>query len=133
MDGMELVEEEMDKGGVAEEEGYDTEADGEGLGGLLTLEATGLLNKYEDPGGTKLVDTRNDSNKLIRLAIIWKVWHRWPAGVSFAFNCYRHWDQIILRQSGDTPVILLFREVLPRVTHSQCYYMGSPQSPFWKI
>ena len=35
-------------------------------------------------------------------------------GVSFAFNCYRHWAQLLLCQPSDAPVILLSQE---GVTH----------------
>ena len=28
----------------------------------------------------------------------------------FTFNCYRHWEKLILRQPGNTSVILLIRE-----------------------
>jgi hypothetical protein len=32
--------------------------------------------------------------------MLWTVCHLWPAGGRFAFNCYRHLAQLILRQSG---------------------------------
>ena len=40
--------------------------------------------------------------------------HHCSAGARFAFNFYRHWAQIILRQPGDAPLIPLIRE---GVTH----------------
>ena len=57
-----------------------------------------------------LVDARNGFNKLSRLAMLWTVQHRWPVGVRFAFNCYRHWAQLLLRQTGEPPVTILSRE-----------------------
>ena len=36
--------------------------------------------------------------------------HHWPAGDRFAFNCFRHWEKLLLRQTGDTTVILLSLE-----------------------
>ena len=76
----------------------------------MALEATGLLTQDADPGGTALVDTYNGFNKLSRLEMFWTVFNRWPAGASFAFNCYRYWAKIILRQPGGVTVILLSQE-----------------------
>ena len=42
--------------------------------------------------------------------MLWTVRHRWPAGVRFTFNCYGHWAQLLLRQPGEPPVIILSRE-----------------------
>ena len=42
--------------------------------------------------------------------MLWTVWHRWPAGARFAFNCYKHWTQLLLRQLGELPVTILSRE-----------------------
>ena len=50
-----------------------------------------------------IVDAHNGFNELIRLAVLWTVRHRWPAGAIFAFNCYKHWAQLLLRQPGDPP------------------------------
>ena len=36
--------------------------------------------------------------------------HRWPVGARFAFNCYRHWAQLLFRQPGEPPVTILIRE-----------------------
>eukprot|EP00957_Ditylum_brightwellii_P138148 10531197-Ditylum_brightwellii.AAC.1 len=62
------------------------------------------------PGGTTLVDARNGFNEISRLAMLWKVRHRWPAGAQFVFNCYRHWAQLVIRQPGSDPVVLHSRE-----------------------
>ena len=71
------------------------------------MEATGLLNQDAEPGGTTLVDALNVFNELSRLAMLWTVCHCWTAEARFTFNCYRHWAQLLLRQPGDAPVILL--------------------------
>ena len=42
--------------------------------------------------------------------MLWTVRHRWPAGARFAFNCYKHWAQLLLRQPGETPFTILSRE-----------------------
>ena len=79
-------------------------------GHLLALEATEILNQYYEADGTTLVDACNGFNGLSRLLMLWKVHHRWPAGERFVLNLYRHWEQLLLYQSGDAPVILLSQE-----------------------
>ena len=76
-------------------------------GDLLALEATGLLTQYTEPGGTTLVDTHSGFSELIRLAMLWTVRPLCPAWARFTFNCYRHWAQLLIRQPGNEPVILL--------------------------
>ena len=60
----------------------------------------GLNGQEAEPSGTTLVDARNGFNELSRLAMLWTVRHCWPAGAIFAFNCYKHWAQLLLRQPG---------------------------------
>ena len=73
----------------------------EGGGGTQrALEALELLTQDADPSGTTLVDSRNGFNELSRLEMLWTVRHRWPAGARFAFNCYKHWAQLLLHQPG---------------------------------
>ena len=74
------------------------------------LEAIELFTQEAEPSGTTLVDARNGFNELIRFAMLWTVRHHWPAGARFAFNCYKHWAQLLLRQPGDPPVTILSRE-----------------------
>ena len=68
-----------------------------GGGGLLVLASTGILTQESDPDGKTLVDSWNGLNELSRLAIMWAMQHRKPAGARFSFNCYKHWVQILLR------------------------------------
>ena len=63
---------------VVEDEGSKGEYGGGGT--QRALEALEFLTPEADS------DTRNVFNELSRLAILWTVWHRWPAGVRFAFN-----------------------------------------------
>ena len=95
---MEITE---DRGSEGEEEGGGTQR---------ALEAFEFLTQEADRIGTTLVDACNGFNKLIRLAMLWTVWHRWPEGVRFAFNCYRHWAQLLLRHLGELPVTIRSRE-----------------------
>ena len=96
--GMEGVEDEGSEG----EEG--------GGGTLRALEALEFLTQKSEPSGTTLVDARNGFNELSRLAMLWSVRHCWPAGARFAFNCYKHWTQLLLRHLGELPVKILSRE-----------------------
>ena len=76
----------------------------------MALEATGILTQDSDPGSTTLIDACNGFNNLIRLTMLWMVHQHSPVGARFEFNCYMHWEQLFLRQTGGAPVILLIRE-----------------------
>ena len=52
----------------------------------MALEALEFHTQEAEPSGTMLVDACNGLYKLSRLAILWTVRHRWPAGMRFAFN-----------------------------------------------
>ena len=86
-----------------------SEGEGGNGGTQRALEALELLTQEAEPSGTTLVDARNGFNELSRLAMLWTVRHRWPAGARFAFNCYKHWAQLLLRQPGELPVTILSR------------------------
>ena len=59
----------------------------EGGGGTQrALEALVFLTQEADTRGTTLVDARNGFNELSRLAMLWTVRHRWPAGARFGRN-----------------------------------------------
>ena len=92
---------EDDMGSKGEEEGGETQRS---MGALEFLTQEAELNR------TMLVDARNGFNELSRLAMLWNVQHHWPAGTRFAFNCYRHWAQLLLCQPGEPPVTILIRE-----------------------
>ena len=34
--------------------------------------------------------------------MLWVVCHKWPSGVRFAFNCYRHWSTLVIRAGDGT-------------------------------
>ena len=96
-------------------EALEIEVDGEGEGRveeggdgtqreLLALE---FLTQDAEPSGTTLVYYRNGFYELSRLAMLWTVRHRWPEGLRFAFNCYRHWAQLLLRKPRYPPVKIL--------------------------
>ena len=68
--------------------------------------------KYDpqNPHGTACIDARNGFNELNRKAMLWTVRHLWAAGARFAFNCYRHSAQLVLRRDGNECNILQSRE-----------------------
>ena len=72
----------------------------EGDGTQRAQESLEFLTQDAEPIGKMLVDARNGFNNLIRLAMLWTVRHRWPAGARFTFNCYRHWAQLLLHHPG---------------------------------
>jgi hypothetical protein len=63
-----------------------------------------------DPSGTLLIDAMNGFKELGRRAMLWTVRHKWAAGARFAFNCYRHSAQLILRRKGRPGYTLLSEE-----------------------
>ena len=107
---------------------------GEEYGGVTqrALGALELLTQEAEPSGTTLIDAHNGFNKLIRLEMLWIVWHRWTAGARFAFNCYRHWAQLLLRQPREPSVTIPSREGSLRANLSQWCCTGSPSSPWQK-
>ena len=54
-----------------------------------------------------LIDDHNVFNKIGQLAILWTVRHHWPAGAWFAFNCYKHYVQLLIIRPENSPAILL--------------------------
>ena len=57
-----------------------------------------------------MVDARNGFNELSRKAMLWTVRHLWAYGARFAFNCYRHAAQLIIRRPDGTVTIILSSE-----------------------
>ena len=81
----------MDKGESGEAEGNDTEAEGgDWAPPCLHWNPQGSCLRMHSHMAQNLVDACNGFNKLIRLAILCMVRHRWPERARFAFKCYRH-------------------------------------------
>ena len=55
----------------------------------------------EEDWGFLLIDARNAFNEENRTAMLWSVWHEWPSGMQFTFNCYRHWATLVVQDTGD--------------------------------
>ena len=90
----------------------DRESEGEEGGGgtQRALEALEFFTQEAELSVITLNDARNGFNELSRLAMLWTVQHRCPEGARFAFNCYKHWAQLLLRQPGELPVRIQSRE-----------------------
>ena len=76
----------------------------------MELGTTGFLTQEAEPSRTTVVDACNGFKKLGRLAMLCTMCHHCPEGGGFALNSYKHWVQLLLRQSGEPPVTLLIRE-----------------------
>ena len=33
--------------------------------------------------------------------MFWAVWHEWPSGAQFNFNCYHHWATLVVRNTEE--------------------------------
>ena len=73
--------------GMDVEEDRDSEGEEGGEGTQRALGALEFLTQDAEPSGTTLVDAHNGFKELSRLAMIWTVRHRWPAGARFTLNC----------------------------------------------
>ena len=93
---------------VEEDRGSEGKEGGDGT--RIALGALEFLTQDAEPSGTTLIDARNGFNEMSCSEMLWNVRHRCPAGARFAFNCYRHWAQLLLRQPGEPPVTILSKE-----------------------
>ena len=93
---------------IKEDRGSEGKEGGDGT--LRELGALEFSTQDAEPSGTTLVDARNRFNELRRLKMLLTVRHLWPAGARFAFNCYKHWAQLLIRYQGELPVTILSRE-----------------------
>ena len=86
--------------------GIEVEETGEGEveerveGASKALGSLEFLTQDAELSRTTLNDERNGFNKLSCLEMLWTARHRWSAGARFAFNCYMHWAQLLLCQTG---------------------------------
>ena len=78
----------------------------EGTGTLWALGDLEFLTQDAEPSGTTLVHAHNGLNELIQLAMMWTVQYHFPSGARFAFNFYRHSEQLLLRQTGNPSVTI---------------------------
>ena len=60
--------------------------------------------------GAALFDARNGFNELHRYCMLWQVRHRWAKGSRMAFNCYRHFQTVIVRRGEGRSAHILYGE-----------------------
>ena len=89
-----------------EENGDNNSSGDEDLQPYPGMQTYDLMN----PHGTLCIDARNGFNELNRKAMLWTVRHLWASGARFAFNCYRHAAQLVVRQTDSECTILHSRE-----------------------
>ena len=94
---------------VEEARGDSVEVEEGGDGTLREIGALEFLTQDAEPSRTTLVDALNVFDEMSRLEMLWTVRHRWLAGARFAFNWYRHWAQLLLRQLVELLVTILSR------------------------
>ena len=42
--------------------------------------------------------------------MLWDDWHEFPIGAQFTFNCYRHWDTLVVCDTEDGSYHFLYRK-----------------------
>jgi hypothetical protein len=70
--------------------------------------------------GLSMFDARNGFNELNRYQMLWNVRHKWPKGSRFAFNCYRHFNLVIVRKGNAQPAHV--------IVHQEGLSQGDPLS-----
>ena len=79
-------------------------------GGIHAMQHLWKQMKLEEDWGFLLIDARNAFNELNRTAMLWAVRHEWPSGARFAFNCYRHWGILVIRDFDGTCTLIFSQE-----------------------
>ena len=42
--------------------------------------------------------------------MLWALWHYWPSGAMFVFNCYKQWGTLVARNGQGTAYFVRSRE-----------------------
>ena len=58
-------------------------------------------HSLEEDWGFLFIDAQDTFNEENRTAMLWAIWHEWPSGAQFTFNCYHHWATLVVRDTGD--------------------------------
>ena len=75
------------------------------------------MTQEAESSGTTLVDACNGFNEMSRLVMMCTVRHCWLDWSRFTFNCYKYWDQLILRQPGEPQFTILSQEGVTQGNH----------------
>ena len=64
-----------------------------------------------DSMGLAMFDTGNGFNEFHRYQMLWNMQHRWAKGIGFVFNCYLHYNLVIVwRGSGRPAHVIVHKE-----------------------
>jgi hypothetical protein len=77
-------------------------------GGIHSMQHVWNAHRSDEDWGFLLIDAKNAFNEQNRTAMLWTVRHEWPSGARFAFNCYRHWSALVLRDNRNGTADFLF-------------------------
>ncbi len=70
-----------------------------------------------------LIDVANAFNELNQMAMLWTIWHEWPSGARYAFNCYRPWATLMIHDRGGTVLALYSKECVTQGPPLPCLGM----------
>ena len=79
-------------------------------GGIHVVRLLWQKQSQEEDWRFLLIDARNAFNEENRKAMLWAVQFDWRSGTRFGFNCYRHWDMLVIRAGDGTGQLLFIRE-----------------------
>ena len=51
--------------------------------------------------GFFLIDVWTAFNKENWTSMLWAVRNKWPSGAQFTFNCYYHWENLVVHDTWD--------------------------------
>ena len=70
-------------------------------GGIHKVRLLWQQHSQEEDWGFLLIDARNALNEDNHIEMLWNVRHKWTSGAQFTFNCYLHWDTLVVRDTED--------------------------------
>jgi hypothetical protein len=64
----------------------------------------------EKDWGFLLINTSNALNEQNQTGMLWTVWHEWPSGAWLTYNCYKHWETLVIRYNNGSGIFLFSKE-----------------------
>ena len=62
--------------------------------------------------------------------MLWTVQHEWPSGAQFTFNCYCHWDTLVVQDLKGSGHFLQSKEVVTKGDPLEMIVYGIGVLPF---
>ena len=69
-------------------------------GGVHAVSAVWAEIDKDEKNGFLVIDAENAFNSMSRVTMLWNVYHLWPAGARFAFNCYCFANLLLCRSNS---------------------------------